>query len=270
MVGADRLESLRAEALRRHKAATRKISRLNKEVGVIVSGSRHDPRRDRRKIGRYNEKQLKAYIDTLNSFIDRKIQFVPDANRDPLPRQQFNELKDTFKKLRDRGMRTLSEVGDLKLPGTDMTVLEWNRHMKSMREGMRSPDAVSPFEIPKNFSSRALMGEKALKKMLKTMKGRLDDDFEKRLTKKHRESARKMLKDVGLEDVADKLDQMSDKKFRLIFHYSPFIDKVKLKYENVRAMLKAPDKSHAFRNAQNAMMDSGIYEYISWADKIKD
>lgn len=88
------LERLRAEVRRTRTNATRKAARYRRQ-GVRVAGSDFDPRRAVGAESRYNERQLKSYLNDLQGFTSRRTQFVGLSGGQPVTRQRFRQFEQT-------------------------------------------------------------------------------------------------------------------------------------------------------------------------------
>src|SRR4051812_16186860 len=108
------LDDLRREARRRHKAATDKISRLRKK-GVDLGGSKEDQRRDLGLVKRYNTRQLRDYIGSLNNFTSRDNQYHSSANG-IIKADRFKVYKDLEGKYNADGLAHFDHVADVFVP----------------------------------------------------------------------------------------------------------------------------------------------------------
>lgn len=86
------INDIRAEVLRRQKAANAKIARLRRK-GVQLAGSEFDVRRDPGKVARYNSKQLQSYLGQLNEFTHRRNQFVALSEGVPARAHVYNHAQ---------------------------------------------------------------------------------------------------------------------------------------------------------------------------------
>lgn len=260
-----RFTAKRVEARKRHNAANRKASRL-RSMGVEINGTQIDPRRSLKTVGRYNRKQLEAYISRLNAFTSRGTQYVPTAQNYPADRSRWEEYKRLESLLRQKAQKQMSKVGKHKLPNGMLTVEERLRAMSPTFPSFMEFSATSPNKVP-NLSSRDLQGPDALEKMIESVKRKLKRDYYPSLVKTGRDSARKMLNEIGQTGIADKLDSLTDKQFEILWTYSPFTANLNLNYQYARALTS--------RNVQ-AMDDAVLTdaldeakELVEWVSTIK-
>lgn len=231
----DGLSELRSQVLKRQRAATRKVNRLTKK-GVEIAGTKADVRRDSEKIKRYNRTQLNAHLNRLNTFTDRKTQYVPDTYGRPVRAEVFKAYKATeiqLKKIKDS---EYSRFKDTKIPGKKDTV---DDRMKRVTAKFRHAGSAtnSPFvqieRDSKNFRSEAKMRQltAANKKKLKT-------NFIKKDLKTDREVVEKQLTTLGRQDLIARVKKLNNDAFNALFNFWGFIEKISLPYETAQATLR--------------------------------
>ena len=259
------IENLRAEARRRHAAATRKISRIRKTTGAIIANSGADPRRNLKTVAKYNRKQLTAYIDALNQFNNRSNQYVSAGNRSPIPLSSWQEYKRLETALREKASRQLSKYGDKRLPGPGtLTVAERMEILVPKSKGMRSHGAANPREIV-NLTPDSIESAAGLDKLIKTLKKKVTDKGTREELKRARINAIDMVKTLPSGDFVERVSNLSNDQFEQLWYYSPFADQVKLSYEIAMAMLSNKEKAFMPSIMQSSMQS--MDDLLKWAEE---
>lgn len=267
----DDLRSLRAQALARHVAATRKVQR-NERKGVGLWNTKYDIRRDPANIARYNKKQLTAYIAKLDQFVSRKTQFVPDMKGRPLPVQEFRKLKAAERKFNAGKLSRAAAVGGIMLPPivdekggvvAQQTVKERRDVLPTKRPRGSNPAINNPWE-PKNFQPWQVNGEGALDRLTKMLRDRATPEGQLKEYKAQLKAATKMLNEVGAKDLAKRVRAMDMDKFYILFNHSGFVHELSTDYEIVKS--KDPHIEADFNGArETAKQNAG--RLIGWAEK---
>ncbi len=244
--------ALRAVALARRAAATRKIARIARQ-GVKLEGTIFDPRAAVESIGRYNTKQLESQIAKLDEFVNRRTQFVGDAKGRPIPRHEFNNYKRNIERqYNDMLDAKRREVEKLVLPnGT--TVGERMKALKEIRKMTSDFDKL--FRNSTDFVSRD-----ALHKVGDSLKKQMTTAFQQRMAAGSRRIGRQMMDSIGRPDLGDLLDQLSDEQFEKLWNHTPFADEAKHRYEEG----KDENSGMVFSGEQ----DDELENLISWARKL--
>lgn len=258
------LNRLRAEARARHKAATRKASRLRAQ-GIEVTGSAIDPRRSPKSIGRYNAAQLQVYIKSLNQFVSRSNQYVPAEGKVPMARTQWQEYKRLEALMQAKARVKMGELGKHKLPGSMTTVDERINAMSPNFPSYTDFSGTTPQRVP-NLSSKAVHSPQALDKLIRSMRKKLKPGYYPSLVKRGRTSARKMLIDIGEIELVGALEKLSDKQFEILWTYSPFAASLNINYQYAKALMskgaQAMDDSVLTNELDNAK------DLAAWAKNI--
>ena len=172
-----RLDALRAEARKSHRATTQKISRLKSSNGVEITGSKYDQRVDPQILKRYNARQLEAYIRRMKSFTDRKVQFVPGAYNKPLPRQKWEQLKSEEAKQNAQIQSDFERVANIFLPHKNMTIQQIKDQVIPNVRAMRA--GQNKFS-PTNRKSKGVVGEKGLDFIIEDLKRKNSKGYERK------------------------------------------------------------------------------------------
>ena len=252
--------------MKRHKAAGKKISRLQREKGIQgLSGSANDPRRDPKILKRYTKKQVQAYINELNRFTSRGTQFVPDAQRRPVPGNLWNTYKNLEKQFNKRVDAHFNQVADVYVPRLGMTIRERMAmmtpdHPKAGQSAVHSP-YNPPDRRPTNVASR-----KALERLIGDMKERLKPSwFDKKLNE-GRDQFGKMAKIVNDPALEAAVNDLSPQQFDMLWNYTPFASAESLVYEIRMSMLSDKEKPWHTQTLDNALKD--MHELVSWAKSV--
>ena len=252
MASKDEISQLRKAARRRHQAATRKISRLNRENDFALSGTEYDPRRELSKIKRYNERQLTAYVAKLDRFMARGTQFVPDAHNRPVPKAAFDPYKTLERKYNQKVKRGFERIADLPMPpietpqGMVSTETIRDRMAKvTPQHRQAARNAVNAPYMPPSRESKNFKNARAMEKMAEAIRDRLAPDYAAKMLKKDREVFEKMFDDIGRPDLKAMGQALSDKQFQVAWNYMGLADAVKLPYEQARKRLMS-DQETAF------------------------
>lgn len=244
------LVALRALARAKHKAATKKVSRLNTEMRIDMSGSKYDVRRDLGKVARYNSRQLNAYIKQLVQFNSRATQFVPDAHYRPVPRAKWEAYKRVESEMNKRKTSAFDRYKDLRLPGRvvggrrqpGMTIEQFERMSRPPVPLMADVASNSPAR-PTNRGSRSVQSEKALARLIaKARKDFTAKDLRSR-ARQHRETINKMLSSVGHYDLMRQINRLTSEQIMVLVEYSgKFMHALSSLYYHAMARLKASEE----------------------------
>ena len=214
------LEALRDEVRRRHRAATKKISKLRGK-GVDIGGTKLDPRRSIKTIGHYNKKQMRAYLEVINRFQSRRVGFEAGAEGSVFTKSAWQYYKGLEKRYNNKSVGHLNKIGDTFVPISGMTIRQ--------RDATVRPDFVSaqgavnnrPYnEI--NLKASNIKGPEALAKLTKSLEKKLARDFLPKELNKSRKEARHMLKIIGDNRSLKILGQLTDNQFDILWNYSGF------------------------------------------------
>lgn len=232
------LARLRALAIQRHKAATKKISRNTVARGAKISGTEFDPRRSLALVRNYNSKQLAVYIKKVDEFTSRKTQFVPDAKYRPMPIGDWQKYKAAEKTLNDINQKRFKKIKDLKLPN-GFTVAQKLSQTDSLHPQMHNPASNSAHrEI--NRRSKTAKSLQALAKLEMDMKNRATPEYRAHLEAQNRLSVSKMLDVIGDGKMKLEISALSSEKFNFLWDYSgEFANNLSMSYEALKKMLEA-------------------------------
>lgn len=262
---ADDVASLRKLVRARQRAANNKVSRY-KASGVKIAHSEHDPRRDLKAIDKYNTKQLKSYLKSLNTFVDRSTQFVKGARGVPLSRNVFKSYKGTESSYNTHFKDEFEKVRDVQMPGKGLTYGERHDTLLPKAKSLRA--GTSKY-FGKDRVSTGFTSDKALKTAQRHLKKSLKPGFEADVEKKRRENFASLLRfanrfDVELEvnggitidkdGKETKHKGLTSEEFYILWEYDSVIQNIVEEYYIVKELLS--DEDDAIENSGgNALFD---------------
>lgn len=262
MASKDELDRLRREAFARHKAATDKVSRLNRQRGVRLSGTKQDPRRARSNINRYTAKQLKSYIGELNQFVSRSTQYVPDAHKRPVPGTLWQQYKALEKRYNAKVEKEFRNVADVHVPSQNMTVAERMAMMTPTHRHMADQAVNSPYDPPIRKPSN-VASEKGLKRLIKDMQDRLKPSHANKLRSGAYGVLDEMSRTLNRSDIAAKAKELTPEQFDVLWNYTSFPDRLSLGYDQALKMLSGKDKPYTSQVLELAIDEAE--SMVEWA-----
>jgi len=265
MASREELNQLRAEARRRHRAATRKVSRLKTERGVNLSGSKNDPRRDLGRIKTYNARQLRAYINDLNKFTSRSNQFVADAHGRPVPGSLWQQYKNLERQYNQRVESAFRRVADMPYPGGDWTIGERLASLQPRHPQVLSPAVNSLYNPPRRRPSN-VVSERALRRLIGDMKERLKPGYFDKLIKNARDEYSQMSALLHQPDLDKAVANLTDEQFQVLWNYTSFATAESMKYEIAKDLLA--DKQKPWQTEYREQAIENAWELVQWASTL--
>lgn len=259
------INELRELALNRHKAATRKVSRL-KSNGVEISGTQLDVRRDPKRIKKYTRSQLNSYIRKLDTFVSRRTSYVASAVPDkPLNPARVAKYKANEERLRKYGKEEASEFAKISLRGEAMTVGEYDELSKS-RSGNKFTYGDVTTRIYGEMGalkSTSIYGPEALEKLIAQQEKRLKGGYKKSKLDNQRSEAKQMAASFGDPDMDRAIENLTDNQFNIWFNYTKEAKRLKRGYVK---------KQHGGGNQASAQIAEDdhqeLLESLQWADQL--
>lgn len=259
------LDDLRKDVARMRRNATRKISRIKKTTGALVTGSEFDPRRGTQVQGRYTESQLSAYRDTLASFLSRQSQYVPDASKQPLPRREWVEYERQEKAYRDTAGSVYERIKGVELPSGE-TIAQRLAKMNVLHKQMVNPTVNTIFESQTRESGN-IVSRKALAKLTRAMKKQATPGSIKRKVREAREQFASMMDVVNMPELVEATKGLTNNQFIALWNFTSFASAVALSYTAAQKMLSPKEESWAHEVLRQQMVDA--VELIDWVKTIK-
>jgi hypothetical protein len=208
-----RQQELLANIANREKSVRRKIRRLENK-GVRITGTDYDPRQA--DVGNMTARQMGSYLRKLDTFTDRKTQFVPGASGKPLPAAKWRKFKQVEKAGNDYSLRYRAKIDNVYNPHKGMTMGEYRAMKRGDLPSRLVPSVNDPFDV-RSRSSYGVTNEKALDKLIKEEQKRTTPQNFKKWQKSNREAAKKMLTDLHEEELLKKLNKLTDEQFHLLW-----------------------------------------------------
>jgi hypothetical protein len=258
------LEQLRALARKRHKAATRKISRLNHAKDVEISGSKFDPRRDLAGLKRYNKAQIMKYIQRLDSFLERGNQFVGDAQKRPIPAKEWQQYKQTERRYNAGVTDLYSDIKNVRLPD-GRTIDERQRTIKADHPLAGNPSVKVPHSPvvrePWNIAS-----PDKLKGLIKDLKYKMTPAYDKKQLAQDREELKKIMAVIKDPELEATINSLSAKQFNVLWNYTTFATAASLMYEIIQAQLTKHDQAWHAKEIRDSFEEAT--NLVGWAKTI--
>lgn len=225
-----KLDQLRAEVAIRAQAANRKISRL-KSNGVIVAGTEYDPRRPTARTSRYTERQLRSYLNELNTFVSRQTRFVGLSEGVPVPAAEWFKAVKTARELN-------STVDNYRAQFKDVFVDIYGQTIDDFENDMRSKSSAAGRAAHKPLDYKELIPERivdldALREIEQGMRKKLEPGYLQARVDKDRETAKKMLDVIGASSLQEEVDSLSDYQFNVMWSELDLADNISGMYATV-------------------------------------
>lgn len=260
----EEIARLRAEARQRHRAATRKVSRLKNNVGVNVAGTEYDPRRDLSKVKSYTAKQLSAYIAELNGFVSRSRQYVPDVAARPIPKTVFGEYKAVERAYNAMVNASTDDVKDIRLP-SGMTIGERRAMLRANHPFAGNPSVRRPNQ-PVVRDSSEITSIDAMKKLVDNMRKQMTPKFRREELKRSREELSKIMDVINQPEVNKDINSLSARQFAILWNDSAFAEAASLQYELI--MQRMTGKEQAWHSDVIETKFKEAVELVKWAKNI--
>ena len=258
------LERLRAEALAKHKAATRKISRLKTSKGAVISGTQYDPRKSPALLKRYTTPQLKAYLRRLEYFNSRKVQFVGDMRKRPVEQGTWTEYQRAEKKYHDRVRTEFERIKDLKMPVGDQTIGDRMEQITPTQRGAYNPPVNAPYN-PTQRKPRMITSESSMRKLTEDMLRKASPENRAKEIARDRETFTKMAELINEPGLAQAVNGLTANQFHLLWNYTGFANDWGLSYATMKNRLTERDVGTGHEEMQIALREA--HGLIEWAKK---
>lgn len=222
------LERLRAEVAKRKKAVNDKVSRVRRNTGISLTGSSYDPRRNPKAVSRYNVRQLRSYLNDLNSFTDRRNQFGRGAGGELISQARFREYKQLETRFNRIGAAEENRLRGVKDPIVNVSLDKRRATYAPDRQRAQGEMVNRPYGL-RNVEIGNINGPAALEKMIASMKNKLRPGYLPEQLKKGRANLEAMLNILG--DIPMQLDgktvsavefarNLTDDQFDILWNYA--------------------------------------------------
>lgn len=207
------------------------------------------------RIRRYNERQLKSYIDRVTRF--NKTQYVRGHNGTPINKNAFNAYKTLERKANERVQKKRVGIDRVMHPGSDMTLGQFRAMGK---EAPRPEQRVTVDPLTEiHRTPHGLTSNRALQKLVKdTLRRGTDAEVSKR-TEAQRGAAKKVFEYLGMDDVAQRFDELTEEQFGILWR-TDIVNKVFTDYTvSTHSGMIGDDRAEGLRDTMD--------DYISWASQ---
>lgn len=263
----DDINELRAEVLRRQKAANAKVARLTRK-GVNLSNTKFDVRRNTSLVGTYNKRQLNSYLDKLNSFVHRSNAFVGGSSGTPIRRSVWSQYRKAERSYNDYVGRVSNRVDAVKLRSGNTVGQRKAILSDKHNRGIGNASKV-PFNEIKRHAGNVTSEKAALALARDLDRKRSRKTVQKNLSASRRQFAR-MAKEIGDPDLARRVSDLTDYQFDILWNYEGFASDVSQRYEIAALTNRTPGEGKGNLGRAKLKNDSDaaheIGEALQWAE----
>jgi hypothetical protein len=260
------IHDLRRLALQRHKAATRKISRTKAGNGVEISGSDVDPRKSLDFIRSATSKQLQSYVNKLDRFNNRSVQFVPDAEMRPMKKKLWEDYRQAEAARNAAIDANYVDFKDVVIGPIGQTVDERMHQITPLHPHMANMETQSPY-AKRELSSRNVASERKLQALIKLRKEQATSRHQQEVLKSQRKASIDMAITIGDYELIEKIVALSDKQFALAWKYTRMSSHLKTDYEFYKDALSGRKGVTNSEMAANEL--DAVKKYLDWARDVK-
>lgn len=281
MASREELEALRELAVKRHRAASQKVSRLKRKKGVDVAGKREDPRTvDPERFKRMNSIQLGAHIARLDKFVSRETQFAAGPRGALLTGQllaQNQRLQAAINRQRDKNFDAVKDIhipsfGTKTVNGKSVPITaEMQAAMKPVHPVTGNPSSRAP-HIHINIGPKSFANDKQLRKSNKELEARLISEAQM-IEKRDRKIMSTFMKTIAkinrspeLKEVRSIYKDLTPGQFEFMWNYTKFSDISSFDYEIAKSKLHDPKSLSQF----DAAFDTQIREMNKIIKEVKN
>jgi len=265
----DRNKALREIARKAHRRATDKVSRTRRFHNLDIAGTALDPRVPASNIAKMNAKELRSYTAKVEGFLSRNVQYSKGAQGEILNHniwtRQYMPTERAYNKF---VTERRAEIDNLLLPKRgnrkQETIGQRRSRTNKVQEGGPLYAAGDILNDPYATIHRKpgfVKGDAALLKIIETMKEKMTPGYKAKLIKKDRETIEKSLDAMGLSDLKQNFDTLSDEQFDILFNESSFAEYFFPRYIEMKSKMGQMDEEEI----QDKRED--ILEDIDWVKK---
>lgn len=223
------IQELRDIALRKHRAANKKVSR-NRGKGVELGGSEFDVRKPAGKIKTMRSRDLQNYIKKLDGFVSRETQFVPDRESRPIPIQEWRQYKSTESRHGARLEIENAKVADKFIVESGMTVKQRHALMDPTKSQSGNPSVNAEWR-KLNRTSKNIRSRKSLKDLENTLKRDLQTGSTARKIKAGRHTISEVAKQLGDKELQRRVNSLTNQQFWFLWNHTKFATDLTMPYE---------------------------------------
>lgn len=265
MAANNQAAELRQQARARRTAATRKVNRLEK-LGIVVSGTKEDPRRPVEVVKRYNSSQLRKYIGELNAFTERNNQYVRGNKGAPIKRNTWKQYKALESVYNANADKAFEAIKNIKIDRANITIGE---RQAMLGEG-KFPRAANPAtNSPFNKMDRSpggLPNNEAVSKLTKDLKKRTSKDFFKNEAARLKQDINKFFDNIGDTRFREAVNKMTPKQIHAL-NLTNFANAVGTLYEYYKRLMNGRNDDYAAKVMDDQSREA--VELVNWARTIK-
>ena len=266
-----KINDLRADIKRLRNNATKKASRIRTTHGANITGTDFDPRRLPGTEKKYNMRQLLAYKQSLESFLDRKTQFV-GLRSGPVPRSDWLKYKAAETAYNSHVNTNFEKVKDRELPkpvseaSRGETIGERMAKMTPDHRVMRGSSVNSPYD-PIVRDPMGVKDNNALRKLTESAERRLRESQMGKDLDSARDQFDRMKFYIGDNDPIFKgVESLNDEQFSILWYFTSFADNLSMEYNLLKMLNEGKGKAYAAPTIATAR--ENYSELIDWAKKI--
>lgn len=232
----DEIKRLRAELAKRQAAATAKIARMKRTKGVQLAGTEYDPRRDPKQFKR--SRDIKRQLDRLNSFIDRRTQFVPLAGGAPAPIAKWKAFHEADMSVVNLTRQDMKALGKMQVPHTGQTIEDLEATIPNKAAGDSRNRLYDRTPVKSTHVRSVEMLDKWTDQRLKQAK----PEYRQSRIDSQRDSMNKMLTEIGDTATKARVAEWTDDQFYVFWNYGHNADNMDLWYRQAKAMSGSREK----------------------------
>jgi hypothetical protein len=224
-------DSLIEQAVKRQRDAGRKVNR-QKSKSINFAGSEFDVRKDPLEIPSLSTSELRSYLKTLDNFIDRRTQFVPDAHRRPIPAQEFREYKNVEKQVKNAVENNISQLDNIIGPDGKPLGERFANMIDKHRKRMGDDAASSIYSIPDKKSTQ-IDSRDAIPKLIDAQLKKLDPGYYDQKVREGREQFALMNEINGDTEMAAEVAKLTDYQFGMMWNNTEFANTQSIRYQHM-------------------------------------
>lgn len=258
-----RINDLRANALAMQRKANAKVSR-NKSKGVELAGTRFDPREKQGFIANATSKQLRNYVEELNTFLDRGQQFVGDRTGAPIHVSQWRYYKQVEKKRNAKVKADNDLVANIFIQESGLTAGERHALMDKTRNNNNNPTVNHDWRPIDRSPANINGGPRSLTKLTDVLKKTTHSDYNNNEAIIGRQTIAKMAARLNAPELKKAVEGLSQQQFWFLWKNTKFAGDLAEPYHELMATgeMQASDNDAIAQNLNMALRQA------KWANKL--
>lgn len=258
----DELKNLRAIVRKRRAAVTAKASRIKRNTGLDVKGTKADPRRPLDVVDRYNRVQLNKYLSDLNGFMARDNGFVAGANGSVITKKEWLDYKKVERQVNRIGAIHFADIANTFIPVSGITIRQREATIKAEKVRGAGEIVVTPYSHIERDAAD-IKDANALKKLKAGLKKKLDKNYLPLQIAAGREQLNLMLDTLGNNDLKKDFAGLTDNQFDILWNHTSFATNV----SSIYFVMKSKNTNSHGRWHDTVVEDyrNDIRELFDWA-----